>query len=235
METAKLESKGGIGVFGGTFNPIHLGHLIIAEKVREDLDLKKIVFIPSCYPPHKRTPEIGALHRYRMVKLAISTNPYFMLSKIELRRKGISYTIDTVRALKRLYSKAKDFYLILGLDAYLEIGTWKDIEKLARLIKFVVVKRNVIPSGTRNPTKSLRGTKCRGNLMKRGIATSSASGELLAMTLKFKNVKFLNLGPIGISSGEIRKRIKKGDSVRYLLPEKVIDYIYQHHLYKKAE
>ncbi|MCK4244904.1 MAG: nicotinate-nucleotide adenylyltransferase [Candidatus Omnitrophica bacterium] len=206
MEMARLESKGGIGVFGGTFNPIHLGHLIIAEKAREALNLKRIVFIPSRYPPHKGTPEIGAIHRYRMVKLAISTNPYFITSQIELRRKGISYTIDTVRALKKLYSKEKDFYLILGLDSYLEIGAWKDIEKLARLIRFIVVKR----PGYQIPPH-----------------TNYTSNKVSSLP-----VKFLNLGPIGISSTEVRNRIKDGGSVRYLLPKNVMDYIFQRHLYE---
>jgi len=215
VRSENSSKKTGIGIFGGTFNPIHLGHLIIAEKVREALNLKRIVFIPSRYPPHKGTPEIGAFHRYRMVKLAISTNPYFMLSEIELRRKGISYTIDTVRTLKKLYAKERNFYLILGLDAYLETGSWKDIGKLARLIKFVVVKRpgyKLHPHLSPGDSLPLRGRMEEGG--------------------QFSAIKFLNLEPIGISSTEVRKRIKEGRSIRYLLPEKVIDYIYQHHLYE---
>ena len=190
----------GIGIFGGTFNPIHLGHLIIAGKVRESLNLEKIIFVPARYPPHKKAPEIGGGHRYRMVKLAIPNNSYFVASKIELEREGPSYTIDTVNALKKMYLQEKDFYFILGLDAYLETGSWKEIEKLKKLIRFVVVKRNVISSGTRN--------------------------------LSFKDVKFFDLEPIGISSSEIRSRIKKGKSVHTLLPDKVMDYIQQHHLYE---
>jgi len=193
-------SPNGIGIFGGTFNPIHLGHLIIAGKVRESLNLKKIIFVPAHYPPHKKAPEIGGLHRYRMVKLAISNNFYFVASKIELEREGKSYTIDTVNALKKMYLPEKDFYFILGLDAYLETDSWKEIEKLKKLVTFVVVKRNVIPSGTRN--------------------------------LSFKNVSFIDLEPIGISSSEIRSRIKKGKSVHTLLPDKVMNYIQQHHLYQ---
>ncbi len=196
----KLESKGGIGIFGGTFNPIHLGHLIIAEKVRESLNLEKIIFVPAHYPPHKKAPEIGVEHRYRMVELAISGNSYFVASKIELERKGLSYTVDTVNALKKIYLPEKDFYFILGLDAYLETGSWKEIEKLKKLIRFVVVKRSVIPGGTRN--------------------------------LSFKEVTFLNLEPIAISSSEIRSRIKKGKSVQGLLPDKVMDYIQRRHLYQ---
>ena len=193
-------SPNGIGIFGGTFNPIHLGHLIIAGKVRESLNLKKIIFVPAHYPPHKKAPEIGGLHRYRMVKLAISNNFYFVASKIELEREGKSYTIDSVNALKKMYLPEKDFYFILGLDAYLETGSWKEIEKLKKLVTFVVVKRNVIPSGTRN--------------------------------LSFKNVSFIDLEPIGISSSEIRSKIKKGKSVHTLLPDKVMNYIQQHHLYE---
>ena len=193
-------SPNGIGIFGGTFNPIHLGHLIIAGKVRESLNLEKIIFVPAHYPPHKKAPEIGGLHRYRMVKLAISNNFYFVASKIELEREGKSYTIDSVNALKKMYLPEKDFYFILGLDAYLETGSWKEIEKLKKLVTFVVVKRNVIPSGTRN--------------------------------LSFKNMSFIDLEPIGISSSEIRSRIKKGKSVHTLLPDKVMNYIQQHHLYE---
>ena len=193
-------SPNGIGIFGGTFNPIHLGHLIIAGKVRESLNLKKIIFVPAHYPPHKKAPEIGSLHRYRMVKLAISNNFYFVASKIELEREGKSYTIDSVKTLKKMYLPEKDFYFILGLDAYLETDSWKEIEKLKKLVTFVVVKRNVIPSGTRN--------------------------------LSFKNVSFIDLEPIGISSSEIRSRIKKGKSVHTLLPDKVMNYIQQHHLYQ---
>ena len=193
-------SPNGIGIFGGTFNPIHLGHLIIAGKVRESLNLEKIIFVPAHYPPHKKAPEIGGLHRYRMVKLAISNNFYFVASKIELEREGKSYTIDTVNALKKMYLPEKDFYFILGLDAYLETDSWKEIEKLKKLVTFVVVKRNVIPSGTRN--------------------------------LSFKNVSFIDLEPIGISSSEIRSKIKKGKSVHTLLPDKVMNYIQQHHLYE---
>jgi len=223
MVKSESSKKTGVGIFGGTFNPIHLGHLIIAENSREKLNLKKIIFVPSCYPPHKKTPEIGASHRYQMAKLAISPNPYFVLSAIEVKRKNKSYTIDTIRALKKLYSKEKNFYFILGLDAYLAINTWKDIEKLAGLVKFVVVKRPGYQGDT----------SCQ-------IATSSpplcfakrSSGDFLAMTPKFKNVKFLDLGPIGISSTEIRKRIKEKKSVRYLLPKNVMDYIFQHHLYE---
>jgi len=193
-------SPNGIGIFGGTFNPIHLGHLIIAGKVRESLNLEKIIFVPAHYPPHKKAPEIGSLHRYRMVKLAISNNFYFVASKIELEREGKSYTIDSVKTLKKMYLPEKDFYFILGLDAYLETGSWKEIEKLKKLVTFVVVKRNVIPSGTRN--------------------------------LSFKNVSFIDLEPIGISSSEIRSKIKKGKSVHTLLPDKVMNYIQQHHLYQ---
>jgi len=192
-------SPNGIGIFGGTFNPIHLGHLIIAGKVRESLNLEKIIFVPAHYPPHKKAPEIGGLHRYRMVKLAISNNFYFVASKIELEREGKSYTIDTVNALKKMYLPEKDFYFILGLDAYLETGSWKEIEKLKKLVTFVVVKR----PGYRDSLK-----------------------------LKVKSLKFLDLGPIGISSSEIRSKIKKGKSVHTLLPDKVMNYIQQHHLYE---
>jgi len=173
-------SPNGIGIFGGTFNPIHLGHLIIAGKVRESLNLEKIIFVPAHYPPHKKAPEIGSLHRYRMVKLAISNNFYFVASKIELEREGKSYTIDTVNALKKMYLPEKDFYFILGLDAYLETGSWKDIEKLKKLVTFVVVKRPGYENNSKfKTTKSLRDRRSWQSLtsMKKEIASLT-----LAMT-----------------------------------------------------
>ena len=232
----------GIGIFGGTFNPIHLGHLIIAGKVRESLNLEKIIFVPARYPPHKKAPEIGGGHRYRMVKLAIPNNSYFVASKIELEREGPSYTIDTVNALKKMYLQEKDFYFILGLDAYLETGSWKEIEKLKKLIRFVVVKRPGYENNSKfKTTKSLRArpvaSHCerkRSNLIEvrdcHDLRSRNDSIEIA--TSSAYSVDFLAMTPIAISSTEIRSRIKKGESVQGLLPDKVMDYIRQHHLYE---
>ena len=130
-----------IGVFGGTFNPIHFGHLVLAEQAYEKLSLTKVIFIPSYCPPHKKSPNIAlAFHRYNMVKLAIKDNPRFEISDIEIKRKGCSYLIDTLRELKNKYSKAKLFF-ISGSDVSEQIARWKSIREILILSKLVLAKR----------------------------------------------------------------------------------------------
>ncbi|MDD5618304.1 MAG: nicotinate-nucleotide adenylyltransferase [Candidatus Omnitrophica bacterium] len=130
-----------IGIFGGTFNPIHFGHLVLAEQAYEKLGLDKIIFIPSFYPPHKKNSEIIlASHRYNMVKLAIRKNPRFEISDIEIKRKGRSFLIDTLRELKKIYPKAKLFF-ISGSDVSDQMNRWKSINEIFSLAKFVLAKR----------------------------------------------------------------------------------------------
>jgi nicotinate-nucleotide adenylyltransferase len=130
-----------IGIFGGTFNPIHFGHLVLAEQAYEKLNLDKVIFIPSFYPPHKKSHDvISALHRYNMVKLAIKGNPRFEISDIEVKRKGRSFLIDTLRQLKKIYPKAKLFF-ISGSDTSEQMSRWKSIDEILNLAKFVLAKR----------------------------------------------------------------------------------------------
>jgi len=127
-----------LGIFGGTFNPIHLGHLRAAEEVREKLALDKVVFIPTGIPPHRPLSEIVQFpHRYEMVKRAISNNPYFEISDIEGKRKSKSYTVDTLKVL----NKGKELFFIIGLDAFINLNTWKTPERLFQLTHFVVIPR----------------------------------------------------------------------------------------------
>lgn len=130
-----------IGIFGGTFNPIHFGHLVLAEQAYEKLNLSKVIFIPSFHPPHKNSPNIAsALDRYNMVKLAIQENPRFEISEIEIKRKGRSYLVDTLKELKKIYPRAKLFF-ISGSDVSNQIGKWKSINEILWLSKFVLAKR----------------------------------------------------------------------------------------------
>ncbi len=130
-----------IGILGGTFNPIHLGHLAIAQEVLDKLKLDKVIFIPSFLPPHKEDPDIApAKDRYKMACLATESNPNFVVSRIELDRGGKSYSVETVKEFRRLY-KGSQLYYILGTDAYLDISTWKDVDELLQLCHFIVVKR----------------------------------------------------------------------------------------------
>lgn len=130
-----------IGIFGGTFNPIHYGHLVLAEQAYEKLNLNSVIFIPSFQPPHKNSPQIvSAKHRYNMVKLAIGGNRRFKISNIEIQRKGRSYLVDTLKQLRKIYPRARLFF-ISGSDVSGEIAKWKSIKEALLLSGFVLAKR----------------------------------------------------------------------------------------------
>lgn len=131
-----------IGILGGTFDPIHRGHIYLAEKVLQKLSLGKIIFIPAYLPPHKRGIGItSARHRYNMVKLAVGKNKNFEVSAIELRRKGRSYSVETLRYLKEKYGKSSKIFFITGSDSLRELRKWKNLKEILNLCEFVVVKR----------------------------------------------------------------------------------------------
>ena len=197
-----------IGIMGGTFNPIHHGHLILSEYIRTEAGLDKIVFIPTGLPPHKVGEEIleGRI-RLEMVQLAIRNNPYFTWSDMEIRRKKTSYTIDTIGELKRLYDKAQ-LYLIIGADNLLSIHTWKDYKRVLEEVNIIVANR--------------LGSK-------RLLVVEEI--ERLNNSLGV-NIKNINSPIIEISSTEIRERVRQNKSIKYLVPELVEDYILRNNLYK---
>ncbi|MCM8799542.1 MAG: nicotinate-nucleotide adenylyltransferase [Candidatus Omnitrophica bacterium] len=134
-----------IGILGGTFNPIHLGHLILAEEVADRLNLDKVIFVPTYIPPHKDNSDIAsAKDRLKMVKLAIKNNKRFSFSDIEIKRKGFSYTIDTVKEFKILYPD-DELYFIVGSDLIKYLDSWKDLGEILKLIRFVVATRPGYP------------------------------------------------------------------------------------------
>jgi len=134
-----------IGILGGTFNPVHIGHLILAEEIREKLSLDKVIFVPAYLPPHKDNLDIvAACHRYNMVRLAIKANRYFSLSDIEIKRDGRSYTIDTLREFKNRYPK-DELYFITGSDLLKYLNDWKDLSEIIKMVKFVVATRPGYP------------------------------------------------------------------------------------------
>lgn len=134
-----------IGILGGTFNPIHIGHLILAEEAREKIKLDRIIFVPTYLPPHKDNSSIaGAWHRYKMIKLAIKTNKYFSVSDIEIKRRGRSYTIDTIREFKNIYPK-DELYFIVGSDLLKYLAEWKDLPEVIKMVRFIVATRPGYP------------------------------------------------------------------------------------------
>lgn len=201
-----------IGIFGGSFNPIHIGHLIVAEEVFQQRKLSKILFIPTGISPHKESGGlIDAFHRYEMVKQAIDDNEHFEVSDIEIKRSGKSYTIDTLKILREAYGPEHNLYLILGTDMINEINTWKDIETLSDLCHFIVVNRFPI------------------TLNSEMIKKSAISGEKKAEIEEL----MVQIPSLDISSTEIRKKLSKGLSIKYLVPECVENYIRTHSLYAK--
>lgn len=209
-----------IGIFGGSFNPIHIGHLIAAEEVFLQRKLSKVIFMPTGIPPHKETRNlVDSMHRYNMVKNAINDNCHFGISDIEIKRSGKSYTIDTVRILRERYGEETNLYLIMGTDMISEISTWKDIGILSGICRFIVVNR---PAHTINGSLSEPSfTKCRPKL------NTLFSDEKIA---EIENLK-VTIPPIGISSTELRERLREGRSIRYLVPQCVEDYIRENNLY----
>ena len=214
-----------VGILGGTFNPIHFGHLAAAEEVCDRLMLDQAIFIPSFLPPHKSGEGLpSAEQRQEMVRLAIEGNPRFAVSDLEIRRGGTSYTIDTIKALQQIHDGA-DLYFITGLDSFLEIGTWKEWERLLTLCSFVVLSReghrfrSIAELGFLNAAEhDLDRLDARER-----TRTVIESGD---MRIHLERVPLYE-----ISSTDIRNRVRGGRSIKYHLPDAVERYIIEHHLY----
>jgi nicotinate-nucleotide adenylyltransferase len=205
-----------VGLFGGTFDPIHMGHLRIAEEVREDFDLDRIYFIPAWLQPLKRQKNGAAADdRLRMVRSAIGGNSRFRASAVEMNRGGVSYTIDTVKHFSLRY---RDIYFLLGLDAFRDIGLWKGYEDLLRLVNFVVMGRpGCLDVGL-------------------PVAVADEVQVLDSRTWEHssgKRIYLHDITQIGISSTQVRGLVKKGKSIKYLVPSSVERYINKKGLYRE--
>jgi len=217
-----------IGLFGGTFNPIHLGHVQVVREVKAGFGLDKILIIPPALPPHKElNGVVDAEDRLEMIRLAFSDDPNFMISDVELKRSGPSYTIDTVRHFKSISPKNTELYLIVGLDAFLEIDTWKSYNDLFLLIPFIVMSRTI------NEENS---AKLEWKSLKNYLQSKISKGYTFSFTQstfidKKQPVCVFNVTPVDISSTTIRKRIKKGRSIKRLVPDIVEDFIKAKGLY----
>lgn len=198
----------GIGILGGTFDPVHIGHLRMADAVYKCMDLEQVMFIPAYVAPHKVGMDIApADDRYAMTKLAIEPYSYFTVSDLELRRSGVSYTVDTLRELHRQYPE-KQLYFIIGADSVEQLHTWNSIEEMLQLATFIGAGRPGYEGIMDNVVKNL-GEEARQHIM------------------------LLNTPEYDVSSTDIRERIREGASLMNLVPKVVEDYIYAHGLYKK--
>jgi nicotinate-nucleotide adenylyltransferase len=212
-----------IGLFGGTFNPVHLGHLRAAVDVREGFELDEIFLIPAALPPHKGSGELAAsADRLHMLSLALGADSGLKVSDVELNRSGPSYTIDTVLHFKQTLPAETRLYLIMGLDAFLEIDTWKSYRELLTLIPLIVINR---------PKAGYRMSGIPWKIMDDYISTklsadysfsASRSGYLARHQ---QPIYVFEVTALDISSTGIRRQISKNRSIHYLVPQKVADYI----------
>ncbi len=186
-----------IGIFGGSFDPPHIGHLIIAELARTTMRLDKVIFLPANRPPHKLNRIVtGGKHRFAMTSLAVRGNPAFTVSDFEVRKKGISYTVGTAEETQRRYPRAK-LYLIVGADNYKGFHNWRKPQDILAMTELLVYPREK------------------------------------KTTRRASRVHILDAPLISISSSQIRRRVKAGLSIRYLVPDLVHRYIHLHRLYTK--
>lgn len=201
-----------VGLLGGSFNPIHFGHLIAARAVAEQLNLPRIVLIPAGIPPHKRPEELAlAADRLAMTRLAVLGDPLFQVSDIELARPGPNYTIDTVIALRSAYAEESELFWIIGADTAPELVTWYRIADLLEVTRLVTVVRPGSTLGRERigPLELKIGAVKLDQILQNSLATPA----------------------IDISATEIRRRVATGRSIRYLTPDCVADYIASHRLY----
>ncbi|NRA03410.1 MAG: nicotinate-nucleotide adenylyltransferase [Myxococcales bacterium] len=188
-----------LGILGGTFDPIHLAHLRIAEEVRLALELDRVFFVPASNPPHRPGPLATATDRLEMVRIATAPNPAFEASDLELRRVGQSYTVDTLRAFSSLHP-GSELWFIIGSDAVAEIDSWREPDEVLRLARFAIVSR-------------------------------PGSPELILRQEREARVSRVPVSALAISAREIRARCAEETSIRYLVPDAVLDYIRKHRLY----
>jgi len=216
-----------VGLLGGTFNPVHNGHLAIARQTREALELDRVILIPSADPPHKPLEGVApAKDRYEMVRLAIASDPSLAVSDVEVRRSGKSYTIDTVRLLQREYGEDTRLLFLIGIDAFLDFPQWRDPETLLTLCSFVVLSR---PGQS---FRSLSGLPLIPRLPHASLQDLDAGVSVrLDVPVGSQSLICLRLPPTDVSASDIRARIARGVSTANLLPPAVESYILQHHIY----
>jgi len=198
-----------VGIMGGTFDPVHYGHLVTAEEARVQFALEHVYFVPNRYPPHKSLDRVtDPEHRYRMTQLAVRSNPRFSVSRLEIDRPGPSYTIDTLHALRAEHA-ARDLFYITGADAILQIvrGEWERSAELLQLCQFIAASRPGFPIDVHD------------------LRRYNVVGHLL------DNLHVMEIPALAISSTDIRARVAAGRPIRYLVPDEVAAYIAEHGLY----
>lgn len=197
-----------IGVLGGTFDPIHYGHLAAAEEARVRVDLEKVLFAVAGLPPNKLDEEVTPVeHRLAMVQLGIASNPDFELSRVDVDRSGPSYTVHTISILQEEWGRGTRIFFILGLDSLVEVPTWHQPERLIQLCHLVAVARPGFEVDMQQLEDSVPGISSR--------------------------VEIIDMPEVDISSSDLQRRVKEGLPIRYQVPEEVERYIREHRLYQQ--
>jgi nicotinate-nucleotide adenylyltransferase len=216
----------GIGIFGGTFDPTHLGHLRAAEEVREAEALDEVRFVPAALPPHKEAAAlVTAAHRLRMVELAIAGVPGFRVSSLELERTGLSYSVDTLRAVRTEVGDRVRVVFVLGHDAFRDFHTWKEHAAIFGLCDVVVVTRPPAPATLAHEEIPLAAREAFCYESSSGVFRHR-SGHVL---------KLQRITALDISAASIRARVAAGRSIRFLVPSSVAGYIAEHGLYRQED
>jgi nicotinate-nucleotide adenylyltransferase len=208
-----------IGILGGTFDPIHFGHLRLAEEMAEALGLQRVLFIPAGQPPHREAPRTAATHRLEMVCRAVAGNPRFAVDAREVQSARPSYTVDTLTALRAELGDEQPLWLLLGADAFLGLPSWHEWRQLFELTNIAVAARpgaQLLPDSFPEPLKS--------EALKRQVDGAAAAGAVLLRQMT----------PLEISATAIRDILARHGSARYLLPDAVLDYIHEHQLYERT-
>ncbi len=207
-----------IGIFGGSFNPVHLGHIKVAQDVKSLLKLDEVWFMCASFPPHKRDVQ-PYFHRYNMLNLALKHNPYLFPSDLEIKKKFL-FTVDTLSYLNNVYGEQHDFYFLIGFDAFLEITTWKNWKKLFTLANFVIFNRS---SSQENLKKLLK------NFFSIDVKHNPATDTY---NYKNKTIYSIKVKSLNISGSEVRELSKKGGDISTFVTKEVLDYIEANNLYR---
>jgi len=216
-----------IGLLGGTFDPVHYGHLAVAEQARNVLKLDTVWFIPAAQPPHKSfhadgSPISSFRHRFTMLERVVEHNDSFIVSDIEAKRSLPSYSIDTIQILRQSMGEQADFYFLVGADAFWEIDTWKSYKKLPRLVNFVIVTRPGCPPEKIKEVINREYPDYKYDKSQAVWSSSGTKGRLIILPME----------PVSISSTKIRECVRQGEDISDMVPFPVKDYIEKQRLYQ---
>ncbi len=211
-----------IGILGGTFDPIHIGHLRIAEEICDEMELEKVFLIPGAIPPHKDKSSIAPFdNRLAMAQMAVEESSHLSVLDLEGRRKGFSYSIETLKEIHQLFGPDLEVYFIIGIDAFMEIQTWKDYKQLFDFSNFIVLKRPGFPF-----------EELEQYIVSLNISFKKGKDENSYISLSGHIITYKEIPLIDISSTNIRELVSAGKSISFLVPEKVRSYILKMRLYE---